>query len=119
MFLQTKQKDLYRFYDSVFLFHVYAEEFVQIMLFGPIYRGKNISFSICWADGLTSVNFYSILENIRLFFLYSKKEERYMTTSKKEASRASKILSNPKATKVQKSVAASDLAQAKKPKKGK
>jgi hypothetical protein len=43
-----------------------------------------------------------------------------MTTSKKEASRASKILSNPKSTKVQKSVAASDLAQAKKtPKKGK
>lgn len=36
-----------------------------------------------------------------------------MTTSKKEASRASKILSNPESSKAEKSVAASDLAQAK------
>lgn len=36
-----------------------------------------------------------------------------MTTSKKDASKASKLLSNPKTPKVVKSVAASDLAQAK------
>jgi len=36
-----------------------------------------------------------------------------MTTSKKDASQASKILSNPKSTPAEKSVAASDLAQAK------
>lgn len=39
-----------------------------------------------------------------------------MTTSKKDASQASKILKNPKSTKAQKSVAASDLSQAKKKK---
>jgi hypothetical protein len=37
-----------------------------------------------------------------------------MTTSKKDASKASKILSNPKSGKNAKSVAASDLSQAKK-----
>lgn len=36
-----------------------------------------------------------------------------MTTSKKDASKAAKILNSPKATKADKSVAASDLAQAK------
>jgi hypothetical protein len=36
-----------------------------------------------------------------------------MATSRKDASIASKILSNPKSTKAQKSVAASDLSQAK------
>jgi len=36
-----------------------------------------------------------------------------MTTSKANASRASKILSDKKSTKAEKSVAASDLAQAK------
>lgn len=36
-----------------------------------------------------------------------------MTTSKKDASAASKLLSNPKTPKVVRSVAASDLAQAK------
>lgn len=36
-----------------------------------------------------------------------------MTTSKKDASMASKILSNPKSSKTAKSVAASDLSQAK------
>jgi hypothetical protein len=41
-----------------------------------------------------------------------------MTTGKKDASKASKLLSNPKTPKSVKSVAASDLAQAKK-KKGK
>lgn len=40
-----------------------------------------------------------------------------MTTSKKDASRASKILSNPKSTPQEKSVAASDLVQAKRPSK--
>jgi hypothetical protein len=39
-----------------------------------------------------------------------------MTTSKKMASEASKILRNPKSTKAEKSVAASDLSQAKKKK---
>lgn len=39
-----------------------------------------------------------------------------MTTSKKDATEASKILSDPKSTKAEKSVAASDLAQAKKKK---
>jgi hypothetical protein len=37
-----------------------------------------------------------------------------MATSKKDASKAAKILNNPKASKNAKSVAASDLAQAKK-----
>jgi hypothetical protein len=37
-----------------------------------------------------------------------------MTTGKKPASDAGKILSNPKSTKKEKEVAASDLAQAKK-----
>jgi hypothetical protein len=44
-----------------------------------------------------------------------------MTTSKKDASKASKLLSNPKTPKNVKSVAGSDLAQAKpqpSPKKG-
>jgi hypothetical protein len=36
-----------------------------------------------------------------------------MTTGKKSASDASRILSNPKSTKKEKEVAASDLAQAK------
>ena len=36
-----------------------------------------------------------------------------MTTSKKDASKAAKILNNPKTPKAAKSVAASDLAQAK------
>lgn len=36
-----------------------------------------------------------------------------MATSKKDASLASKILSDPKSTKSERSVAASDLAQAK------
>ena len=36
-----------------------------------------------------------------------------MTTSKKDASKAAKLLSNPKTTKSVKSVAGSDLAQAK------
>jgi hypothetical protein len=36
-----------------------------------------------------------------------------MTTSKKDASTAAKLLSNPKTTKSVKSVAGSDLAQAK------
>jgi hypothetical protein len=36
-----------------------------------------------------------------------------MATSKKDASLASKILANPKSSKATKSVAASDLAQAK------
>lgn len=36
-----------------------------------------------------------------------------MATSKKDASAASKQLTNPKSTKAQKSVAASDLSQAK------
>jgi len=40
-----------------------------------------------------------------------------MTTSKKDASKASKLLSNPKSSKAVKSVAASDLAQAAKGKK--
>ncbi|MHC5763276.1 hypothetical protein [Nostoc sp.] len=40
-----------------------------------------------------------------------------MTTGKKTASEASKILRNPKSTKSEKSVAASDLSQAKKKKK--
>lgn len=40
-----------------------------------------------------------------------------MTTSKKDASLAGKLLANPRATKAQKSIAASDLAQAKKKKK--
>ncbi|WP_278667741.1 hypothetical protein [Acidithiobacillus ferriphilus] len=40
-----------------------------------------------------------------------------MTTSKKDASKAGKILSNPKTPKNIKSVAASDLSQAKKKKK--
>ncbi|WP_277878168.1 hypothetical protein [Tolypothrix sp. FACHB-123] len=39
-----------------------------------------------------------------------------MTTSKKMASEASKILRDPKSTKAEKSVAASDLSQAKKKK---
>ena len=38
-----------------------------------------------------------------------------MTTSKKDASMAGKILSNPKSSKAARSVAASDLAQAKPP----
>jgi hypothetical protein len=42
-----------------------------------------------------------------------RKESGHMATSKKDASLASKILTNPKSTKAQKSVAASDLAQAK------
>ncbi|MEB3023913.1 hypothetical protein [[Mycobacterium] crassicus] len=37
-----------------------------------------------------------------------------MTTSKRDASKASKLLSNPKTPKNVKSVAASDLSQAKK-----
>ena len=39
-----------------------------------------------------------------------------MTTGKKSASDASKILSNPKSSKKEKEVAASDLSQARKPK---
>jgi hypothetical protein len=35
-----------------------------------------------------------------------------MATGKKAASKASKVLANPKSTKAEKSVAASDLAQA-------
>lgn|GEM_PF-1354713 len=42
-----------------------------------------------------------------------------MATSKKDASAASKQLTNPKSTKAQKSVAASDLSQAKGKSKGK
>ena len=42
-----------------------------------------------------------------------------MTTSKKEASKASKVMKDPKATKVERSVAGSDLSQAKKKGKGK
>lgn len=42
-----------------------------------------------------------------------------MTTGKKAASDAGKILSNPKSTTKQKEIAASDLAQAKKGPKGK
>jgi hypothetical protein len=41
-----------------------------------------------------------------------------VATSKKEASQASKILRDPKSTKAEKGVAASDLAQAKKKGKG-
>jgi hypothetical protein len=43
-----------------------------------------------------------------------------MTTGKKAASDAGKVLSNPKSTKREKEIAASDLAQAKRtgPKKG-
>jgi hypothetical protein len=41
-----------------------------------------------------------------------------MTTSKKDASKAAKLLSNPKTAKPVKSVAASDLAQAKRHGKG-
>jgi hypothetical protein len=37
-----------------------------------------------------------------------------LTTSKKDASKASKILADPKSTPAQKSVAASDLSQAQK-----
>jgi hypothetical protein len=37
-----------------------------------------------------------------------------MTTSKKVASEAAKVLNDPKATKAEKAAAASDLAQAKK-----
>jgi hypothetical protein len=40
-----------------------------------------------------------------------------VATSKKVASKASKVLKNPKATKAEKSVAASDLAQTKKKRK--
>ncbi|MDA8114016.1 MAG: hypothetical protein M0Z43_04735 [Acidithiobacillus sp.] len=40
-----------------------------------------------------------------------------MTTSKKDASKASKLLKNPKTPKPVKSVAGSDLAQAKRKKK--
>lgn len=43
----------------------------------------------------------------------SRKEVHSMTTSKKDASKAGKLLANPKTTKSVKSVAASDLAQAK------
>ena len=43
--------------------------------------------------------------------------EQQMTTGKKDASLASKILSNPKSSKAAKSVAASDLSQAKKKRK--
>lgn len=42
-----------------------------------------------------------------------------MTTGKKAASKASKELRNPKSSKAEKTVAASDLAQAKKHKKKK
>lgn len=42
-----------------------------------------------------------------------------MSTGKKPASLAGKILSNPKSTKAEKKVAASDLAQAKSSPKGK
>lgn len=43
-----------------------------------------------------------------------------MTTSKKDASKANKLLSNPKTPKPVRSVAGSDLAQAKRtPKRGK
>ena len=42
-----------------------------------------------------------------------------MTTSKSDASKASKLLANPKTPKVVKSVAGSDLSQAKGPGKGK
>lgn len=42
-----------------------------------------------------------------------------MATSKKDASEASKILADPKSTAAEKSVAASDLAQAKGKGKGK
>lgn len=42
-----------------------------------------------------------------------------MTTGKQAASAASKVLSDPKSTKAEKKAAASDLAQAKKPQKGK
>lgn len=42
-----------------------------------------------------------------------------MTTGKKAASAASKVLSNPKSTATEKKAAASDLAQARKPAKRK
>lgn len=42
-----------------------------------------------------------------------------MTTGKKAASDAGKVLSNPKSTPKQKEIAASDLAQAKRSPKGK
>ena len=44
---------------------------------------------------------------------FRRKESKEMATSKKDASAASKQLTNPKSTKAQKSVAASDLSQAK------
>jgi hypothetical protein len=45
-----------------------------------------------------------------------RKEVNKMTTGKKAASDAGKILSDPKSTKKEKEVAASDLAQRRKPK---
>ena len=42
-----------------------------------------------------------------------------MTTSKRDASKASKLLRNPRASASAKSVAGSDLSQAKRPKKKK
>jgi hypothetical protein len=48
-----------------------------------------------------------------------RKEVKKMTTGKKAASDASRILSDPKSTKKEKEVAASDLAQRRTPKKGK
>jgi hypothetical protein len=54
---------------------------------------------------------------MRLAFVHSNQGDE-MTTGKKDATMASKILRNPKSSKAAKSVAASDLAQAKpKPKK--
>ena len=46
-------------------------------------------------------------------WVHSRKEVHSMTTSKKDASEAGKLLANPKTSKTVKSVAASDLAQTK------
>ena len=49
------------------------EVLIHISLFGPIYCGDSIFFSICCANGLTGANFYSMLEDIHVVVLYSKK----------------------------------------------
>ncbi len=51
--------------------------------------------------------------------IHTRKEMHTMTTSKKDASKAGKLLANPKTPKTVKSVAASDLAQTKSGKKKK
>ncbi len=78
---------------------------------------RTLPESMEWDSLLDAVR-QAVREEMRQHYSYGpKKLEMTMTTSKKEASKASKVLSDKKSSKNDKSVAASDLSQAKKKKK--